>query len=486
MVDRSLPGQPLSNPRPFEWVAVCLAVLATRLAGLYSLSLFDDAFITFRHSAHLAAGHGLVFNVGDRVLGTTSPLFALLLALPAAALGIAPELSSLVLGIGCDLVTAILAYGLLRREFGRGVATAFLTLYAVDPHLIRIAVGGMESGPFVLAAFGVVLLLSRKREGAATILSAAAVYLRPESVLLLLISAARLWIRRPRTRAVATTGLSMLILLLPLGLFAAYYGSVLPQSVASKAHLSDGSLIEVARHFFFPGPGPLQTILTILALMGLRECWSRSAALRWLLIWTGGYAAAYLVARPHMWTWYALPVYFAKVVISGVFLGGIVERVAGGRFRLLRSAWAAVTASAAVALALVVWAGASPARRHVYEPLADWCRKNVRAGDTIAASDVGAVGYYSKGFVYDLAGLVWSERWKYGVAREVILAKHPDFIFAQTCSDWDELYARETELGRMYEPVHRFSPSGSQVVHLEPAQLAPGWVQDYVMFRRVR
>jgi hypothetical protein len=42
--------------------------------------LFDDAYITLRYAANLIKGWGFVFNAGERVLGTTSPLFALLLA----------------------------------------------------------------------------------------------------------------------------------------------------------------------------------------------------------------------------------------------------------------------------------------------------------------------------------------------------------------------------------------------------------------------
>jgi hypothetical protein len=41
----------------------------------------DDAYITFRHAQNLVRGVGFTFNPGDRLLSTTSPLHALLLAL---------------------------------------------------------------------------------------------------------------------------------------------------------------------------------------------------------------------------------------------------------------------------------------------------------------------------------------------------------------------------------------------------------------------
>ena len=42
---------------------------------------WEDYYITFRASRNLATGHGLVFNVGDRLQTFTSPIGALLLAL---------------------------------------------------------------------------------------------------------------------------------------------------------------------------------------------------------------------------------------------------------------------------------------------------------------------------------------------------------------------------------------------------------------------
>jgi hypothetical protein len=45
----------------------------------------DDAFITYRYARNLATGRGFVYNEGERVLGTTTPLYAMILAAGAAA-----------------------------------------------------------------------------------------------------------------------------------------------------------------------------------------------------------------------------------------------------------------------------------------------------------------------------------------------------------------------------------------------------------------
>src|SRR5262249_12054034 len=62
---------------------VLVRVLYARATGLVA----EDALITLRYADTLGHGLGCVFNAGERVLGTTTPLQALLLAPVARALG---------------------------------------------------------------------------------------------------------------------------------------------------------------------------------------------------------------------------------------------------------------------------------------------------------------------------------------------------------------------------------------------------------------
>ena len=45
----------------------------------FSSWAYDDPFITFRYAQNLRAGLGFVYNPGERVLSTTTPLYTLLL-----------------------------------------------------------------------------------------------------------------------------------------------------------------------------------------------------------------------------------------------------------------------------------------------------------------------------------------------------------------------------------------------------------------------
>src|ERR1700730_5153616 len=94
--------------------ALILSIGLARLAlGLWlGVRPFDDTYITFRYALNLASGFGFVYNVGEHVLGTSSPLWAM--ALAALRLAHVPiELGSLALALTLDVATAVLLFRLL-------------------------------------------------------------------------------------------------------------------------------------------------------------------------------------------------------------------------------------------------------------------------------------------------------------------------------------------------------------------------------------
>src|ERR1700682_4502729 len=55
--------------------------LALLLGAIFRYPLvIDDPYITYRYAQNLISGNGFVFNAGEHILSTTTPLYALLLA----------------------------------------------------------------------------------------------------------------------------------------------------------------------------------------------------------------------------------------------------------------------------------------------------------------------------------------------------------------------------------------------------------------------
>ena len=70
----------LGNLETTFWVLL-VSGIAIRLAWLaWTNFTFEDAFITFRFARELFLGNGFVYNPGERIYGTTTPLLTLLLA----------------------------------------------------------------------------------------------------------------------------------------------------------------------------------------------------------------------------------------------------------------------------------------------------------------------------------------------------------------------------------------------------------------------
>ena len=59
---------------------IALALLLRMLWIVYTDFSYEDSFITFRYAHQIVEGNGFVYNPGERVYGTTTPLFTLLLA----------------------------------------------------------------------------------------------------------------------------------------------------------------------------------------------------------------------------------------------------------------------------------------------------------------------------------------------------------------------------------------------------------------------
>lgn len=94
---------------------VALAILGAIIVRLVvGVQTVDDAFITFRYSQHIAAGEGFTYNSPQRVLGTSTPLFTLVMALAARA-GLDLPVSSFVVSLFADVVSLALVAAMLIR-----------------------------------------------------------------------------------------------------------------------------------------------------------------------------------------------------------------------------------------------------------------------------------------------------------------------------------------------------------------------------------
>ena len=112
----------------------------------------DDTYIHLRYAQQLAHGEGFVFNTGERVYGTTSPLWVLLLAYPMS-LGVDGLLASKLLGAAATLAAVLLFWVLVRgnpSDRMGAIASPWLracatVAWAVNAWMLRWSLSGMET-----------------------------------------------------------------------------------------------------------------------------------------------------------------------------------------------------------------------------------------------------------------------------------------------------------------------------------------------------
>ena len=119
--------------------------MALRIARVFDFAAQpeEDAAILMRYARHLAAGHGIVWNVGEApVDGATDFLFMVLLALVHAA-GLSLEGGARVLDLLAHALTVLVVYAGARRLSGASPTAAFVSaaFVAAGPGLAYAAAG---------------------------------------------------------------------------------------------------------------------------------------------------------------------------------------------------------------------------------------------------------------------------------------------------------------------------------------------------------
>ena len=427
---------------------------------------FDDTFITFRYALNLAAGHGFVFNAGEQVLGTTSPLWALLLA-GVRFLGAPLPEAALILSLLADAVTAILMWRLLTRlGFPARVALAGPLLFLALFDALSISRSGMEAPLFSALVMGVLTALATRRFAVAGLAAGLAALTRPEGLALLpvLLLAGMIADPGPRWRRwLPAVGLAAAVLAV-WGLFAVgYFGSPVPQSIVAKAsHVANDpglvrfSWMNLALFATFGQYGGgiyertlLQLNFLLMALAGLGAVGLAVRALRerggaaglrlvLLVLFPLGYTAG--LALSHAFTWFAW--YYGPIYPFAALLAALGAEEAGKVLAARRIGPALIAVLVACQIAAAVWVKLPADRDFLVAGYLECAAAIPRdSGARVAALEIGAVGWQVWPLpVIDLLGLVTPE----AVGREpldLLRARSPEYFVVRT-DDAASLLAR--------------------------------------------
>ncbi len=415
-----------------EKVALAVALLLA-LALMWPVRgyLTDDTFIHLQYAKNLAAGHGFVFNIGEHVYGSTSPLWVALIA-DGIMLGFDGIKVARMLGLVATLASVVLFFKLMRRALRMPELRALATItWAGHAWMIRWSLSGMETPLCVaLVLAGFVAFTEGKQWGSRPVRTGAfwalAALTRPEGVVLLMLWGIFLVIdtdSREGVRRLLAGALPPVLIYGGWLVFARlYFGTFWPNTLAAKLAggggwhaigeaLSRQVLVIAATDAVLAGA------LAGALLFGGARMWPKRRQAQRLLPWV------WIVALPVLYVMRGVPVLSRYLVPLLPVLAWLawraVERWWAGEEPVpeLRPG-ATLLGLGLAALALVqnllwyeykVLPQVHTFTAGIKQSLVPWGKyfaTHSAPNASIAAPDIGALGYYSGRRVVDLAGLV--------------------------------------------------------------------------------
>ena len=444
------------------------ATVIIRIA-FYLLSGFtaDDALITFRYAENIIAGHGFVYNIGERILGTTTPLFTFLISL-LMLLKLTAHSAALLISLICSGLTSIILYRFAQRlRFGK-FSLLPLLVYILWPRSIVADTSGMETALFSLLIIAAFYFQFRKMRIYSVALATLATLTRPEGALLLvLLFAVNCYEDRRNISAYFIIPLSILIPWLAFSYF--YFGSIVPGSITGKlalyAHLQTDSALEKLV-YLLGWHNPLGWLLFLAALFGSWWLLAKQNFGRLEIIWLLAMIAFFTFSKTALFFWYAVPIYPVYLLLATASMPLLWDKFFA-RAKFYRPAITGFWVVICLTLGYYGFRQLSYYQEYgqylttVHQSIGLYLRDNAEPEAVVAARYIGNTGYYSNLYVLDRDGLVTPSAASYnrqGDYLGFILDNRPDWVVAAP-SRITGRFAQNTAFLGEYELVKKFGAS---------------------------
>ena len=426
----------------------------------------DDAFITFQYVKNFLNGKGLVYNLGENVLGITNGLYALLLIVFGKIFNILSD------GISVLLILMIV------RKWGE---TKFWILpsllFVVSPPNIGWSASGMETSFYILFLFLSLYCYLDKKFILLGISGGILFLIRPDGgqlLFILFLDYLLFDILKPIFRKINNSSKNLsvllrlhkyaivslfvfLIVIFPWLIFCyTRYGSILPNSIKAKFITYPGTP-EGSKFFdpilYFVSPGP-KLILTIFFLIGI---WGSKPNRCHRIISAYFLFSLLLMATSHihLFPWYYVPLlpFYYIVASKGIELiivelekisskwrikmGNKLEKNENRQFMSIPS-FLNILIVIIIVLSMVsihrLYKNLkinSESLQACHKAIGEWLKENTDEDSVVCVGDIGYIGYYSERKILDFMGLVSPEVlpfWEKGEPEKIVNEFKPDYF----------------------------------------------------------
>lgn len=395
----------------------------------------DDAWIHQAYARNLANNGEWAFISGEISTGATSILWVFILAI-GYLINIDPVLWSTILGILLLSGIAVLAWKLADHYLPDipKQAWLFVIIIVFEWHLLWAALSGMET---LLFSFLVTLLLTRllihesQKEFqfnywlTNTLILAAIILTRPDGLSLLGPSIAFIWLSHlsvsEKWKTIASHIGGLFIILLPFILFNySVSGSIFPNTFYAKqaeyaALLQNSLSTRVLSLIKLPLVGVGTLLLPGFIYISFnqlrRKKWSLPLVSLWILAFISLYALRLPLDFQH--GRYMMPIMPIYLILGAIGSFKVIRNISNSKWR---SIIARVISISALVVLIIFWFLGRNAflkdTQFIQSQMLDtahWINQNIDPAATLAAHDIGALGYVTQRPIIDLAGLILPE-----------------------------------------------------------------------------
>jgi hypothetical protein len=401
-------------------VSPIIAILVTIIQIVFLIWLFlswhyDDPFITYRYASNLINGMGFVYNPGERVLSTTTPLFTFLLAGLGYIWSDIPKIATI---IGCisSGISGLIFWD-LARQWKMDIASWVGLLLIPTFPLIVITISS-ETPLYIALVLATLDCYVRCHYRWAAIFASLLILVRPDGVLLPLIIVIYFLFGKKRPIPWIALGIFIIITGLWFGFSWLYFGSPLPITLMTKQHQGVMSISQL----FAPGLLRIAgsythqwnyVIEALIALIGAGFILVRRHPIFILVFWTLTYFLAYTILGVTRYFWYYAPLVPGFIALVGAGFQWIYElltRIHWHRFinihleRFLYISLVILWIYQGIDLSNI--SKTPDSRYFIYRSIGEWLNNNTDKYDRIGALEIGIIGYYAKNPIVDFAGLI--------------------------------------------------------------------------------
>jgi len=392
---------------------ICISIILILFFCGYYYFRLDDTYIFYKYAKNIAEGNGYVFNLGEKVNATTSPLYTLVLAFIYLILNPFINIDFTVVGNSISILSIIWIFISIKKLLNDNIQFYFFAMVFLSMPLLKFGFG-METFLNLALIIYSIYLYTNEKYFLASIFIGLSVLARFDSTLFAIIILLH-YIYTKKQFPTISLIVGFLLITLPWFIFSKiYFSTFLPTTIAAKLSQYELGLFGKGLIFLTNSirvmPGKYFTVILILLVVLFsfyyliinKKLSSFSTGLNLILIWSATlfFTYAFVINAPP-YQWYYIPFIIAVSIMLSSVLSITIKDFCVKIILLFF-------------FFLIV--AISPIKNYLdgYNPkylnftkAVEWLNHNAKEGDLLAVDDIGIIGYhYKKGKIVDALGLI--------------------------------------------------------------------------------